>query len=147
MRLDAARMILKTMTTREVPDFLRHLPATDRTKMALSEPITYGAIIMAMDPQGGPKPRDVLSQFLGSTEMGAKLTAAGSYYTVKKSEAGALAGLEEDRTPVPRCEPADQCGWQCDIPKAPGSQEKDTKTISTIGDFVRWCVEPSLQGG
>jgi hypothetical protein len=154
LRLDAARMILKTMTPKEVPDFMRHLPSNDHTKMALSEPITYGALILAMDPQGGPKPRDVLNQFLGSTDMGAKLTAAGSYYTAKKSEASPVLGLEEDKTPLPKCDPADQCGWECYVPKAgttggiaPGSQEKETKTVATIGEFVRWCIEPSLQGG
>ncbi len=147
LRLDAARMILKTITTRDLPDFMRHLPPSDRSKMSLSEPITYGAVIMAMDPQGGPKPRDVLSQFLGSPLMGAKLTAAGSYYQAKKSEASPLVGLEEDRMPVSKCDPADQCGWQCDVAKAPGSQEKETKTVTTVGEFVKWCIEPSLQGG
>jgi hypothetical protein len=147
LRLDAARMILKTVTIKEVPDFVRHLPPNDRTKMGLSEPITYGALILAMDPQGGPKPRDVLNQFLGSPEMGAKLTAAGSYYMAKKSEAAPLGALEEDRTPLPKCDPADQCGWECLVPKAPGSADKDAKAITTIGEFVKWCVEPSFQGG
>jgi hypothetical protein len=145
LRLDAARMILKTIAPKEVPDFLRHLPQNDRTKMALSEPITYGTLISAMDPQGGPKPRDVLNQFLGSPEMGAKLTAIGAYYMAKKSDGAPLVALEDDRMPLPRCDPADQCGWQCDIPKAPGSQEKETKTVNTVGEFVKWCVEPSLQ--
>ncbi len=145
LRLDAARMILKTLTPKEVPDFMRHLPPNDRSKMGLSEPITYGALILAMDPQGGPKPRDVLNQFLGSPEMGAKLTAAGSYYMAKKSEASPVASLEEDKTPLPKCEPADQCGWECLVPKSPGSAEKESKAITTIGEFVKWCVEPSLQ--
>ncbi|MDP9003111.1 MAG: hypothetical protein M3O46_23720 [Myxococcota bacterium] len=147
LRLDAARMILKTLTPKEVPDFMRHLPPNERTKMALSEPITYGALIMGMDPQAGLKPRDVLNSFLGAQDMGAKLTAAGSYYVAKKSEAAPIIGLEEDRTPLPKCDPADQCGWQCDVPKTPGSQEKETKTVATVGEFVRWCIEPSLGGG
>jgi hypothetical protein len=145
VRLDAARMILKTITTREVPEFMHRLPPNDRTKMSLSEPITYGAMILAIEPAGGPKPRDVLNSFLQSGDLGAKLTAAGSYYTAKRSEAGALAALEEDRTAVPKCDPDDQCGWQCDAPKTPNGQEKETKTVSTVGDFVRWCIEPSLQ--
>ncbi len=147
VRLDAARLILKTMSTRDVPDFMRHLPANAKTNMALSEPITYGALIMAMDPQGGPKPRDVLNSFLQSSDMGAKMTAAGSYYAGKKSEASALTSLEADKTPVPKCAPDDQCGWSCDVPKAPGSQEKETKTIVTVGEFVKWCIEPSLTPG
>jgi hypothetical protein len=147
VRLDAARLILKTMSTRDVPDFMRHLPPNDKTKMALSEPITYGAMVMAMDPQGGPKPRDVLNSFLQSSDLGAKLTAAGSYYAGKKSEASVLAPLETDKTPVPKCTPDDQCGWSCDVPKAAGSQEKETKTIVTVGEFVKWCIEPSLTPG
>jgi hypothetical protein len=144
VRLDAARMILKVIGTHDLPDFLHRLPATPSTKMALSEPITYGTLILAMDPQGGPKPRDALSAFLQSKELGAKLTAAGSYYAAKKGEAAGVTALDEDKSPVSKCDPADQCGWQCDVPK-PGSQEKETKTISTVGEFVRWCIEPSLQ--
>ncbi len=147
VRLGAANLILKTMTTKEVAGFLHHLPENAKTKMALTEPINYGARIMAMDPQGGPTPRDVLTPFLQSPDLGAKLTAAGSYYSAKKSEAGsALSALQDDKTPLPKCEAADECGWSCDVPK-PGSQEKETKTLTTVGDFVKYCVEPSLQGG
>lgn len=145
VRLDAARMILKTITTKDLPDFLHRLPPNDKTKMALSEPITYGAMILAMDPGTGPKPRDVLNSFMQSSDLGARLTVAGSYYTAKRSEASALAAMAEDKAQVPKCEAADQCGWQCDVPKAPGSQEKDTKTVVTVGEFVRWCIDPSLQ--
>lgn len=145
VRIDAARMILKTIGTKDIPEFMHRLPPNDRTKMALSEPITYGALIMAIDPAGGPKPRDVLNSFLSSAELGAKLTAAGSYYMTKKADAAAVASLSEDKTPVSKCDPADQCGWQCDLPKAPGSQETLTKTVATVGEFVRYCIEPSLQ--
>jgi hypothetical protein len=138
-------MILKTITTKDVPDFMQHLPQNDKAKMALSEPIAYGALIMAMDPQAGPKPRDVLARYLPGGPLGARMTALGSYFAGKKSDASALASYEEDKALVPKCEPADQCGWQCDVPKAPGSQEKETKTVTTVGEFVRWCIEPSLQ--
>ena len=56
-----------------------------------------------------------------------------------------VTALEEDKSPVPKCDPADDCGWQCDVPKAAGSQDKETKTVTTVGEFVRWCIEPSLQ--
>jgi hypothetical protein len=144
VRLDAARMVLKTITTKDVPDFMAHLPQNDKTKMALSEPVAYGALIMAMDPQGGPKPRDVLARYT-QAGLGPKLTAVGSSYAAKKSDAAALTAMGEDKTPVPKCDPADQCGWQCDVPKAAGSQEKETKTVTTVGEFIRWCIEPSLQ--
>jgi hypothetical protein len=144
VRMDAERMILKTITTKDLADFMHHLPQTDKTKMGLSEPLSTGATIMAMDPQGGPKPRTVLNGFLESKDLGAQLTAAGSYYQTKKSEASALFPLESDKSPVSKCDPADQCGWTCDVPK-PGSKETETKTVVTVGDFVKWCIEPSLQ--
>jgi hypothetical protein len=137
VRLDAGRMIIKTISTKELPDFLHRLPASDKTKLALSEPITYGTLIMAMDPAGGPKPRAVLSGFLDDKDLGAKLTAAGSYYSGKKSDAAALTPLEGDKTPLPKCAPEDNCGWSCDV-------NKETKTVGTVGEFVKWCVEPSL---
>jgi hypothetical protein len=137
VRLDAARMVIRTITTKELPDFLHRLPANDKTKISLSEPITYGGLIMAMDPQGGPKPRAVLTQFLEDKDLGAKLTAAGSYYGVKKSEATGLSALEGDKTPVPKCAPEDQCGWSCDV-------NKETKTVTNVGEFVKFCIEPSL---
>jgi hypothetical protein len=145
VRLDAGRLILKSVTTKDVPEFLQRLPPNDKTKMGLSEPITFGTLILGMDAPTGPKPRDILNSFLQSTNVGAKLTAAGSYYGAKKADASALKGVADDKALVSKCDPADQCGWQCDVPKGPGSAEKETKTVATVGDFVRWCIEPSLE--
>jgi hypothetical protein len=140
VRLDAAKLVLRTIATKDLAEFMRHLPRDAKTKMGLSEPIAYGAIIMAMDPKGGPKPRDVLNGYLGSTDVGAKLTAAGSYFNVKKGEAQPVTSLELDKTPLPSklCEPADNCGWECTV-------AKEQKTPTTVGEFVKWCIEPSLQ--
>ncbi|HEX3343451.1 MAG TPA: hypothetical protein VHS09_02710, partial [Polyangiaceae bacterium] len=109
VRLDAAKLILKVISTKDLPDFMRHLPPDAKTKMGLSEPIAYGAIIDGMDPKGGPKPRDVLNQYLGSTDLGAKLTAAGQYYSNKKAEAAPVLGLQADPAKLPKCDPADSC--------------------------------------
>jgi hypothetical protein len=139
--------VLKSISIKDVPGFLQHLPTNDRSKMALTEVITYGALISAMDPHDGPPPRELLRSYFASSNLGAKLTAVGSYYGAKKSLAAPVTGLEEDKTALPRCEPADGCGWQCEIAKAPNSQERERKNVTTVGEFVRWCIEPSLQGG
>jgi hypothetical protein len=138
VRMDAAKLILKTVTTRDVPDFMRHLPSDSKTKMGLSEPLLYGALIMGMDPAGGPKPRDVLNGYLDSSAVGPKLTAAGSYYQAKKADAGPLRALESDKTAIAKCDPSDKCGWECVV-------NKETKTPATVGEFVQWCIEPQLQ--
>ena len=72
LRLDAARMILKTVHRQRGPlTSCVILPPNDRTKMGLSEPIT----LRSPHPRDGSrravrKPRDVLNHFLGSPEMG-----------------------------------------------------------------------------
>jgi hypothetical protein len=139
VRLDAAKLVLRTISTKEIPDFMHHLPRDGKVlKMGLSEPIAYGALILAMDPKGGPKPRDVLNQFMTSPELGAKLTAAGSYYSAKKGEAGPVSALANDKAALPKCDPAENCGWECTV-------NKEQKTPTTVGEFVKWCIEPSLQ--
>lgn len=138
VRLDAAKLVLKTMTPKDVPGFMAHLPTDSKTKMALNEPISYGILIAGMDPGSGPKPRDVLNGFLSSTSMGAKLTAAGSFYQGKKADAAPLIAIDGDKTPLPKCADTDKCGWECIV-------GKESKTPTTVGEFVKWCVEPGLQ--
>jgi hypothetical protein len=136
VRVDAAKLVLKTMTPKDLPDFFRHLPQDEKTKMALAEPITYAQFIMAMDPQ---HPRDALKGYLESKDLSAKLTAIASYYQVKKSEAGStLASLEDDKQPVSKCDPADDCHWTCNV-------NKEDKPVTTVGEFVKYCIEPNLQ--
>jgi hypothetical protein len=147
LRLDGARLILRTMTLKDIPDFMRHFPPNDRLRMSLSEPIGLGMQILSMDAQGGPKPHEVLHQFLSGPDAAPRLIAIGSYYTAKKSDASPIVALEEDRMPIPKCDPADKCDWQCEVAKGPGSQEREMKTITTVGEFVKWCIEPQLQGG
>jgi hypothetical protein len=148
VRWVAADLILKTMTTREVPDFMRHLPTTPATKMGMSEFTSYGSLILSRDaPAGAPKPKDLVQQYLGAKEMSEKLTALGAYYGGQKADIAKVAPLEADTSPVPKCDKDDDCGWACDVPKAPGSQDTETKTIVTVGDFAKYCVVPSMTGG
>jgi hypothetical protein len=144
VRWVAAELVLKTMTAKDIPEFLRHLPTTAATKMGLSEPTTYGGIILKLDaPPGSPKPKDVLNGYLTVKDLGPKLTAIGAYYGGSKSDLGKIIPLESDTSPVPKCDPTDECGWTCDVPK-PGSTDTDSKVIATVGDFAKYCVAPSM---
>ncbi len=147
VRWVAADLILKTMTTRDVPDFMRHLPQTAATKMGMSEFTSYGSIILSRDaPAGAPKPKDLINQYLGAHDLPSKLTALGAYYGGSKGDLGKVVALEGDTAPVPKCDKDDECGWSCDVPKGPGSPDLETKTIVTVGDFAKYCVVPSLSG-
>jgi hypothetical protein len=144
VRWVAATQVLKTLTTKELPDFMRRLPTNANTKMGMTEPISYGDIISKMNaPAGAPKEKDVVNTYLTAHELGPKLSALGSFYGGKVADLGKVTPLESDSTPVPKCDKDDDCGWSCDVPK-PGSQDMDSKTIVTVGDFVKYCVVPSM---
>lgn len=140
VRSSAADLVLRSISTKDLSEFLKRLPTSDRTKIGLSEVLQLAARIMAMDPAGGPKPRDVLGPYMQSHELEAKLLAIGAYYQGKKSDAPAVMPLQGDPMPMPKCDKADECGW--DNSCAVG---KDVKAVTTVGEFVKWCIVPSLQ--
>lgn len=144
VRVSAASMVLKSISTKDLAEFMRHLPKDEKSKMSLSEPLNYGALVLTMDATGGPKPQDALQPYLASHDLGPKLTALGAYYQGKKSDRGALSAYEADTQAVPKCDPSDGCGWQCDVPKA-DSKEKETKQITTVGEYVKYCIVPSME--
>ena len=145
VRWVAASLVLKTMTTKGLPEFMRHLPKTPAQKMGLSEPLTYGGLIAKMDaPSGEPKPRDAIAPYLGTKELGPKLTALGYFYQGKKADVSVVQSYGADTQPVPKCDKEDDCGWTCEVPKAPGSQETESKTITNVGEYVRFCIVPSM---
>jgi hypothetical protein len=148
VRWVAASLVLKTISTRQLPEFMSHLPASPAVKMGISEPISYGGVIAKMEPgPGDPKPKDVLATYMSSLAVGPKLTALAQYYQGKKADLGVLRSHEDDREPLPKCEKDDDCGWQCDVPKpgAADKNDKESKTVVTVGEFVRFCVEPSME--
>jgi len=145
VRWVAGSLVLRTMTTKGLGEFMRHLPTSPATKMGLSEPTTYGGLIAKMEaPTGEPKPRDAIMPYLSARELGPKLTAFGFFYEGKKADVSVVQSHEDDKTPVPKCDKEDECGWTCVVPKAPGSQETESKTITTVGEFVKFCIVPSM---
>jgi hypothetical protein len=147
VRWVAASLVLKTVTPKQVPEFMSHLPVSAATKMGISEPISYGGLIGKMDPVAGQaKPRDVLLGYLNSPLLGPKLTALGYFYQGKKSDLSVVESKANDTAPLPKCDKDDDCGWQCDVPKAGATDknDKESKTVTTVGEFARYCVEPSM---
>lgn len=145
VRWVAASLALKTMSTKQVPEFMARLPKGP-SKMGMTEPLSYGEIIRKMEPAAGePKPRDVIAPYLGSKDLGAKLTALGFFWEGKKADIPAVAPYEKDTAALPKCEKEDECSWQCDVPKAPGSKETEPRELKTVGDFVKLCLVPSME--
>jgi hypothetical protein len=144
VRWVAASNVLKSITLKQVPDFFNHLP---NSRLALNEALTYGGIIGQMTPApGDPKPRDLIMGYLNSGHVDAKLTALGYFYQGKKADVSVVDLHSGDSTSVPKCDKDDDCGWTCDIPKAGAADknEKEAKTIATVGEFAKYCIEPSM---
>lgn len=142
----AGETVLKTFSsTKQIPDFLARLPKAPSVKAGMTEPLSYGGKIRAMEPAAGdPKPRDVILPYLTSREFGAKMTALGFFWEGKKADRPVVASFESDATPLPKCDKDDDCSWSCDVPKAPGSKETEPKELKTVGEFVRFCLVPSM---
>ncbi len=142
-------LLMTFSSTKQIPDFLARLPKTPATKMGMTEPLSYAGKMRAMDPASGdPKPRDVLVSYLPSRDLGAKLTALGFFWEGKKADRPVVAPFENDATPLPKCEKEDECSWSCDIPKGglgSGSKETEPKELKTVGEFVRFCLVPSME--
>ena len=148
----AGETVLKTFSsTKQIPDFLARLPKTSLTKMGMTEPLSYGGKIKAMtEAPGDPKARDVLAPYLNgpsAKDLGAKLTALGFFWEGKKVDRPAVEPFQNDATPLPKCEKEDECSWSCDVPKAspPGTKETEPKELHTVGEFVKFCLVPSME--
>jgi hypothetical protein len=55
-----------------------------------------------------------------------------------------MQALESDSTKAPVCETEPDCKWSCMIEK-PGTKESEAKDIATIGDYVKYCIEPEMR--
>ncbi len=141
IRWVAAELVLKMSDTSQIDGFMRKL---GRAKgMAITEPLRYGALLGEMK---GPKtPEQVADRYAAPGHpVQARLSALGYYYNDgAKAELHKVQRYESDKTKVPECEPdAQDCAWQCTITEG---KSQVTKDISTVGDFVRYCVEPAMK--
>jgi hypothetical protein len=143
VRWTAAGVALKMSTSDQIPEFLSKLPPT-AAGFAISEPLTYGGTIAQMQTKG-KSPREILIPYLKEGNLAAKLTALGFFYqTGKAADIPLVAPLANDKTLTPKVDDPDG-KWQCDVPKSDG-KETETKDITTVGDFVKFCVEPAMKG-
>lgn len=141
----AAETVLHTLSTKQVPDFMSHLPQTPATPMGMTEPLSYGAAIKKMEPAAGqPKPLDAVRPFLASKALGPKLTALGFFWEGAKADVPMVKPYADDKSPLPKCSDEDQCDWQCDVAK-PGGKETEAKKLATVGEFVTYCLIPSME--
>jgi hypothetical protein len=141
VRWVAAELVLKMSDTSQLRDFFERIGRVDG--MAITEPLRYGALIAEM--KGPQKPFDVVSSYLGSNHpVEARATALGYFYNKgTAADLPKLTSLTKDPQKTPTCEKdAQDCEWKCEV-AADGKRE--TKDISTLGEFVEFCVKPAVE--
>jgi hypothetical protein len=141
VRWVAAELVLKMSDTSQLKEFFERIGKVEG--MAITEPLRYGQLISEM--KGPQKPVDVVNGYLGSSHsVEARATALGYYYYKgTPADLPKLTPLMKDAQKAPTCaKDAQDCEWKCEV-AAEGKRE--TKDISTLGEFVEFCVKPAVE--
>lgn len=141
VRWVAAESVLKMSDTSELGTFFSALGQGDG--FSITEPLRYGALIASMK---GPTPvPELVGKYLGPMQpVIVRMSALGYYYAVgTKADLAKIERFGAELTPAPKCRAeAKECEWKCEV--ASGG-DRETKDILTLGDFVKYCVQPALE--
>jgi hypothetical protein len=143
IRRAAAATVLKMSTVKHIDEFMSKLPA-DGKNFAMGEAITYGAIIGELK-EGNVV--EALKKHLTAGPSVARTTALSYYLTLgNKTQLDDVKALESESLAAPTCDIDPDCKWVCEIAKegAKDPREREQKDIKTVGDFVKFCVEPAM---
>lgn len=147
IRRAAAATVLKMSTVKHIDEFLNKLPEGSAAKtFAMSEALSYGT---ALGDLKEGNPLDALRKYFTSGPVAARTSALGYWYTFgTAADLAAVQPLEGESLAVPVCETDPDCKWSCEIAKEGAkdpAKERESKDIKTVGDFVRYCIEPAMK--
>jgi hypothetical protein len=147
IRWVSAQVLLRSLDSTQIEEFLARLPGSPAVAFGMGEAFTYGDLIRKIEPKGAKadKPMDILKRHLGPGSMGGRLAAIGAFYEGQAADIPLLKPFEGDTQPVSKCKDEEECGWVCEVP-VPGAKDGATeaKPVATVGDFVKFCVIPSM---
>ena len=142
IRRAAGATLLQMSTVKHIDEFMRHLSEKATKNFSLGEAMTYGAYLGDLK-EGNV--RDALRPHMDRGLAQARLAAIGYYFTYgTKNDLPALAPFEEDKTKIPKCDEEAKCAWECEVAKEGDPNGRENKEVKTVGDFVKFCVEPQM---
>jgi len=145
VRRAAAATVLRMSTVKHIDEFLAKLPpdGSQSKGYGLPESFTYGALLG--DLKDG-KPLDALRKHFNTGSAAARTSALAYWYTYgTKADLSTVQAFENDGTKVPVCETDNDCKWSCEIAKEGGGNQREAKDIKTVGEFVKYCIIPTMQ--
>ena len=143
VRRAAAATVLKMSTVKNIDEFMAKLPDGPAAKgFAMSEALAYGAFLN--DLKEG-KPLDALRKHFNTGSAAARTSALSYWFNFgTRADLATVQPFEADPTKVPVCDTDPDCKWTCEVAKE-GSKDRENKDLRTVGDFVKYCVEPAMQ--
>jgi hypothetical protein len=142
VRRAAGATLLQMSTVKHIDEFLRYLSEKATKNFSLGETMTYGAYLGELK-EGDV--REALRPHMSRGPAQARLAAIGYYFTYgTKDDVPTLKSLEDDTLKIPKCDEGAQCGWECEVAKEGDPKARENKEIKTVGDFVKYCVEPQM---
>jgi hypothetical protein len=145
VRRAAAATALRMSTAKNIDEFMARLPKGAAKGFAMPEALSYGGLFG--DLKEGSVP-EALARHMKEGSPAARASAIAYYFSYGTlADLPLMEPLRGDRGEVPVCETDADCKWVCDVPKegAKDPKERESKDIKTIGDFVRFCVEPAMK--
>lgn len=140
IRWIVASLLLKMTDEKQIDEFMNRLGKIKH--MALTEPLSYGKLLQEVK---GAKAEELAQKYAArSYPAPVRLSALGYYYEQgTKADIGKVDPYKSDSQKVPSCpKDAEQCAWECTIQ---GEKGPELKTVSTVGDFVSYCVIPGME--
>ena len=143
VRRAAATTVLKMSTVKHLDEFMGRL---DTVKgFAMPEALNYGAQLG--DLKDGDV-REALKKHYTAKSVPSRTSALGYWFTHgNKNDVAVLQPFEDDKTKIPQCPQAEtdpDCKWSCEVAKE-GSKDRESKDVTTVGEFVRFCILPAIR--
>jgi len=141
VRWVAAELVLKMSEPQHIDEFMQRVGNTKH--LAITEPLRYGALMGSM--KGSPAPKQLIDKYVQPGHpVQARLSAFGYYFDKgTKEDLPAVEPYVADAAKVEGCkEGAQDCEWKCTVGEG---EQQETKDITTVGEFVRYCVKPAME--
>jgi hypothetical protein len=147
VRRAAGMTVLKMSTVKDVDEFMSKLPEGGAAKgFGMGEALAYGAGLG--DLKDG-KPVDALRKYFSTGGTTARTTALAYWFTFgSAADVSQVAPYENDGAKVPVCDTDPDCKWSCEVAKEGAkdpTKDRESKDVKTLGDFVRYCIEPAMK--
>jgi hypothetical protein len=143
IRRAAAGTVIKMSTVKQIDEFMAKLPPGPAKGFAMSEALTYGASLGELKDG---QPLDALKKHMGSGSPAVRTSALAYYFTYGTSaDLPAVQPYRDDTTEAPACDTDPDCKWVCEVAKEGTKDQRENKDIKTIGDYVRYCIEPAMK--